>query len=174
MPPAEQLSRLAESATTPSVRARRFPGADDPATAGLVAAPGDRSLASCRRRRLHHPRRPRRPCSALENADLAIQPRCASAAFVSPAGNDAARSPAGDRGLRQLAAIATLAERDVGASAGALIGLLEDRRGFYLPLTTGRRASTGALHHYDRDRVQGVLAAFEYDDVVRDALVDGQ
>jgi hypothetical protein len=69
-----------------------------------------------------------------------------------------------------LAAIATLAERDEGVSAGALMGVLEDRRGFYLPLTRQAAArALGRLHHYDRDRLRGVLAS-EYDDTVRDAL----
>jgi HEAT repeat protein len=69
-----------------------------------------------------------------------------------------------------LAAIATLAERDVGASAGALIGLLEDRRGFYLPLTRQAAArALGRLHHYDRHRLQSVLAT-ESDEVVRESL----
>jgi HEAT repeat protein len=69
-----------------------------------------------------------------------------------------------------LAAIATLAERDVGASAGALIGLLEDRRGFYIPLTRQAAArALGRLHHYDRSRLESVLAA-ERDDIVREVL----
>ncbi len=69
-----------------------------------------------------------------------------------------------------LAAIATLAERDEGTSAGALMGVLEDRRGFYLPLTRQAAArALGRLHHYDRERLRGVLAA-EYDDAVREAL----
>ena len=69
-----------------------------------------------------------------------------------------------------LAAIATLAERDESTSAGALMGVLEDRRGFYLPLTRQAAArALGRLHHYDRDRLRGVLA-MEYDDAVRNAL----
>jgi HEAT repeat protein len=89
--------------------------------------------------------------------------------------------PAGDAGpivgalgdvdaLVSLAAVATLAERDEIASAGALMGVLEDRRGFYLPLTRHAAArALGRLHQYDRDRLHGVLAV-EYDDVVREAL----
>jgi hypothetical protein len=69
-----------------------------------------------------------------------------------------------------LAAIATLAERDETTSTAALMGVLEDRRGFYLPLTRQAAArALGRLHHYDGDRLRGVLAA-EYDDIVREAL----
>ena len=69
-----------------------------------------------------------------------------------------------------LAAIATLAERDASTSAGALMGVLEDRRGFYLPLTRQAAArALGRLHHYDRDRLRSLLA-IEYDDTVREAL----
>lgn len=72
--------------------------------------------------------------------------------------------------LVSLAAIATLAERDETLSAGALMGVLEDRRGFYLPLTRHAAArALGRLHHYDRDRLRGILSA-EYDDVVRETL----
>jgi HEAT repeat protein len=72
--------------------------------------------------------------------------------------------------LVSLAAIATLAERDESMSAGALMGVLEDRRGFYLPLTRHAAArALGRLHHYDRDRLRGLLSA-EYDDVVRETL----
>lgn len=69
-----------------------------------------------------------------------------------------------------LAAIATLAERDESTSAGALMGVLEDRRGFYLPLTRHAAArALGRLHHYDRSRLKDLLAS-EYDDAVREAL----
>jgi HEAT repeat protein len=69
-----------------------------------------------------------------------------------------------------LAAIAALAGRDESASAGALMGVLEDRRGFYLPLTRHAAArALGRLRHYDRDRLRGLLSA-EYDEVVREAL----
>jgi HEAT repeat protein len=69
-----------------------------------------------------------------------------------------------------LAAIAALAERDESTSAGALMGVLEDRAGYYLPLT--RQAAARALlrlRHYDRDRLRGLLAS-EYDATVREAL----
>jgi HEAT repeat protein len=69
-----------------------------------------------------------------------------------------------------LAAIAALAERDESLSAGALMGVLEDRAGYYLPLT--RQAAARALlrlRHYDRDRLRGLLAS-EYDATVREAL----
>jgi HEAT repeat protein len=72
--------------------------------------------------------------------------------------------------LVSLAAIAALAERDDTFSAGALMGVLEDRRGFYLPLT--RQAAARALlrlHRYDRDRLRGLLES-ESDVTVRDAL----
>jgi HEAT repeats len=69
-----------------------------------------------------------------------------------------------------LAAIATLAERDESTSTAALMGVLEDRRGFYLPLTRQAAArALGRLRNYDGDRLRGVLAV-EYDDVVREAL----
>ncbi len=60
--------------------------------------------------------------------------------------------------LVSLAAIAALAERDESTSAGALLGVLENRAGYYLPLT--RQAAARALlrlHHWDRDRLRGVL-----------------
>ncbi len=69
-----------------------------------------------------------------------------------------------------LAAIAALAERDEGASAGALIGVLENRAGFYLPLT--RQAAARALlrlRHCDVDRVRGLLEG-ESDATVREEL----
>ncbi len=69
-----------------------------------------------------------------------------------------------------LAAIAALGERDEGASAGALIGVLENRAGFYLPLT--RQAAARALlrlRHCDGDRVRGLLEG-ESDATVRHEL----
>lgn len=72
--------------------------------------------------------------------------------------------------LVSLAAIAALAERDESTSAGALLGVLENRAGYYLPLT--RQAAARALlrlHHWDRDRLRGVLET-EYDATVREAL----
>jgi hypothetical protein len=69
-----------------------------------------------------------------------------------------------------LAAIATLAERDESASAGALMGVLEDRRGFYLPLTRHAAArALGRQHHYDAARLRDLLA-IEHDEAVREAL----
>ena len=69
-----------------------------------------------------------------------------------------------------LSAIAALADCDEGASARTLLGVLEDRAGFYLPLT--RVAAARALlrlQHCDRDRVRGLLEA-ESDAKVREEL----
>ena len=69
-----------------------------------------------------------------------------------------------------LAAIAALAERDESLSAGALMGVLENRAGYYLPLT--RQAAARALlrlHHCDKDRLRDLLD-IEYDATVREAL----
>jgi HEAT repeat protein len=72
--------------------------------------------------------------------------------------------------LVSLAAIAALAERDESASADALMGVLENRAGFYLPLT--RQAAARALtrlQNYEPERLRRMLEA-EYDSAVRDAL----
>lgn len=72
--------------------------------------------------------------------------------------------------LVSLAAIAALAERDETTSCGALMSLLEDRRGYYLPLT--RLAAARALlrlHSYDRYCLRGLLET-EADTTVREAL----
>jgi hypothetical protein len=72
--------------------------------------------------------------------------------------------------LVSLAAIAALAERDENASADALMGVLENRAGFYLPLT--RQAAARALtrlQNYEPDRLRRLLET-EYDSSVRDAL----
>jgi HEAT repeat protein len=183
--PAEQLSRLrgagdyAERARAALSLARM---ADPEATAGLVAALRDRSsevAVQAAEALAHHPGDVTTTAllGVLENADGYFSAPVRASAVRSlgallPASDAAsiARALADVEAIVSLAAIATLAERDVGASAGALIGLLEDRRGFYLPLTRQAAArALGRLHHYDRDRLQGVLAA-EYDDVVRDAL----
>lgn len=72
--------------------------------------------------------------------------------------------------LVSLAAIAALAERDESTSAGALMGVLENRAGYYLPLT--RLAAARALlrlRHCDKERLRGLLDV-EYDATVREAL----
>lgn len=72
--------------------------------------------------------------------------------------------------LVSLAAIAALAERDETASASALMGVLENRAGFYLPLT--RQAAARALirlQNYDPDRLRRLLES-EHDPAVREAL----
>ncbi len=158
-------------------------GVTDPeTTAALVSALRDRSAevaVQAAEALAHHPgdvatsalRR------VLENQDGFFSPPVRASAVRSlgallPA-NDAAPvqgALADVEAIVSLAAIATLAERDESASAGALMGLLEDRRGFYLPLTRQAAArALGRLHHYDRERLRDVLAA-EYDDVVREAL----
>jgi hypothetical protein len=72
--------------------------------------------------------------------------------------------------LVSLAAIAALAERDENASADALMRVLENRAGFYLPLT--RQAAARALtrlQNYEPDRLRRLLET-EYDSAVREAL----
>ena len=72
--------------------------------------------------------------------------------------------------LVSLAAIAALAERDETTSAGALMGVLENRAGFYLPLT--RQAAARALmrlQNYEPDRLRRLLET-EYDATVRETL----
>jgi hypothetical protein len=72
--------------------------------------------------------------------------------------------------LVSLAAIAALAERDENASASALMGVLENRAGFYLPLT--RQAAARALmrlQNYEPDRLRRLLEN-EYDAAIRDTL----
>jgi HEAT repeat protein len=70
-----------------------------------------------------------------------------------------------------LAAIAALADRDDAASAHALTAVLEDRAGFYLPLT--RQAAARALLRLRRwdERRCGRLLQDESDATVREALV---
>jgi hypothetical protein len=72
--------------------------------------------------------------------------------------------------LVSLAAIAALAERDENASADALMGVLENRAGFYLPLT--RQAAARALsrlRNYEPERLRRLLET-EYDSAVRESL----
>jgi hypothetical protein len=158
-------------------------GVTDPeTTAALVSALRDQSAevaVQAAEALAHHPGDVATSAlrQVLENQDGFFSPPVRASAVRSlgallPA-NDAApvQGALGDvEAIVSLAAIATLAERDESASAGALMGLLEDRRGFYLPLTRQAAArALGRLHHYDRDRLRDVLAA-EYDDVVREAL----
>jgi HEAT repeat protein len=72
--------------------------------------------------------------------------------------------------LVSLAAIAALAERDDSASASALMTVLENRAGFYLPLT--RQAAARAisrLRNYEPDRLRRVMES-EFDPAVRETL----
>jgi HEAT repeat protein len=72
--------------------------------------------------------------------------------------------------LVSLAAIAALAERDETASATALMGVLENHAGFYLPLT--RQAAARALtrlRNYEPERLRRLLET-ESDGTVREAL----
>jgi hypothetical protein len=69
-----------------------------------------------------------------------------------------------------LAAIAALADRDEAASANALMGVLEDRGGFYLPVTRLAAArGLSRLHGYDGPRLR-TLVDSESDPDVRGAL----
>ncbi len=155
---------------------------DPETTAALVSALRDQSAevaVQAAEALAHHPGDVATSAlrQVLENQDGFFSPPVRASAVRSlgallPA-NDAAPvqgALADVEAIVSLAAIATLAERDESASAAALMGLLEDRRGFYLPLTRQAAArALGRLHHYDRDRLRDVLAA-EYDDVVREAL----
>lgn len=158
-------------------------GVTDPeTTAALVSALRDQSAevaVQAAEALAHHPGDVATSAlrQVLENPDGFFSPPVRASAVRSlgallPA-NEAApvQGALGDvEAIVSLAAIATLAERDESASAGALMGLLEDRRGFYLPLTRQAAArALGRLHHYDCNRLRDVLAA-EYDEVVREAL----
>jgi HEAT repeat protein len=69
-----------------------------------------------------------------------------------------------------LAAIGALVDRDEQASADALLGLLEDTTGFYLPLTRQAAArGLSQIRHTSQGRI-GTLLHTESDSVVRDAL----
>jgi HEAT repeat protein len=156
--------------------------ADPETTAALVTALRDRSAevaAQAAEALAHHPGEVATAAlrGVVENAEGYFSaPVRASAVrslgvLLPPSEATAIAGALGDvEAIVSLAAIATLAERDAIESAGALIGLLEDRRGFYLPVTRQAAArALGRLRHYDRDRLRGVLAA-EYDDVVRETL----
>jgi len=70
-----------------------------------------------------------------------------------------------------LAAIAALADRDEATSTAALMGVLEDRAGFYLPFT--RQAAARALlrlRRWDEGRLRALLES-EADATVRETLV---
>jgi HEAT repeat protein len=72
--------------------------------------------------------------------------------------------------LVSLAAIAALSDRDDGASVSALMAVLENLAGFYLPVS--RQAAARAitrLRNYEPDRLRRVLEN-EYDPAVRDTL----
>ncbi len=156
--------------------------ADPETTAALVAALRDPSSEVAERAAealAHH--RGEVATSALrgvvENRDGYFSPTTRASAIRSlgtllpvDEATPIARAVSDVEAIVSLAAIATLAERDASTSAGALMGVLEDRRGFYLPLTRQAAArALGSLHHYDRERLRGLLA-IEYDDAVREAL----
>jgi HEAT repeat protein len=182
---AEHLARL-RGAGDYGERARAalaLAGVPDPeTTAALVSALRDRSAevaVQAAEALAHHPGDASTSAlrQVLENQDGYFSPPVRASAVRSlgallPANGAApVESALGDvEAIVSLAAIAALAERDESASAGALMGVLEDRRGFYLPLTRQAAArALGRIHHYDRARLRDVLAA-EYDDVVREAL----
>ena len=155
---------------------------DPEATAALIAALRDRSsevAAQAAEALAYHQGDAAMAAlrGVLENREGYFSPETRASAVralgaLLPAGEAAPIAGAlGDvEAIVSLAAIAALAGRDESASAGALMGVIEDRRGFYLPLTRLAAArALGRLHHYDRDRLRGLLSA-EYDDGVREAL----
>jgi hypothetical protein len=182
---AEQMTRLREAGDyAERARAAQALGfmANAEATAALVAALRDKSSEVAAQAAESLARHGGAEAAAalrgvIENTDGFFNATTRASAVralgqVLPTGEGTPISAAvGDvDALVSLAAIAALAERDDTVSAGALIGVLEDRRGFYLPLT--RQAAARALlrlHRYDRDRLRGLLET-ESDVTVRDAL----
>jgi hypothetical protein len=155
---------------------------DDEATAALVAALRDPSseVGAQAAEALGHHRNEAALSAlrgALENRDGFYSPETRSSAvralgalLPENEGGVLASAVADVDATVSLSAIAALADRDEGASARALLGVLEDRAGFYLPLT--RVAAARALlrlQHCDRDRVRGLLEA-ESDAKVREEL----
>ena len=69
-----------------------------------------------------------------------------------------------------LAAIGAFVERDEEASARALLNLLEDTSGFYLPLTRQAAARGLSRVHFADERRVGALLGTEHDPAVREAL----
>jgi hypothetical protein len=155
---------------------------DDEATAALVAALRDPSseVASQAAEALGHHHNEAAVSAlrgALENRDGFYSPETRSSAvralgaiLPEDEGGVLASAVSDVDATVSLSAIAALADRDEGASARALLGVLEDRAGFYLPLT--RVAAARALHrlqHCDRDRVRWLLEG-ESDAGVREEL----
>jgi HEAT repeat protein len=163
--PAEPIAPAATSETTASlVEALRDPNAEIAARAAeaLVHHRGEAVIAALR--------------GVVDNGDgyfnsVVRASAVRSLGILSPADPSSITQALGDVDAAvSLAAIATLAERDESASAGALMGVLEDRRGFYLPLTRHAAArALGRQHHYDSARLRDLLAV-EHDEAVRDAL----
>ena len=155
---------------------------DAEATAALVAALRDRSseVAAQAAEALGHHRNAIATAAlrgALENRDGFHSPETRAAA-VRALGSLLPESEAGVLASAvadvdatvSLSAIAALADRDERTSAQALIGVLENRAGFYLPLT--RQAAARALfrlQHCDAARVRGILEG-EMDQTVREEL----
>jgi hypothetical protein len=155
---------------------------DDEATAALVAAlrdPASEVAAQAAEALGHHHSEVAVSAlrGALENHDGFYSPETRSSAvralgalLPESEGGVLASAVADVDATVSLSAIAALADRDEGASAQALLGVLEDRAGFYLPLT--RVAAARALlrlRHCDEDRVRGLLEA-ESDAKVREEL----
>lgn len=155
---------------------------DRQATLALVAAlrdPAAEIAASAAEALREHPAELAVPAlrEVLENRDGYFSSPARAAAVRSlgtllPCGDDALLTAAvrdGDADV-SLAAIGAFVERDEEASAGALLNLLEDTSGFYLPVT--RRAAARGLsnvHCADERRV-GALLGIEPDPAVREAL----
>lgn len=155
---------------------------DAESTAALVAALRDRSseVAAQAAEALGHHRNAIATAAlrgALENRDGFYSPETRASA-VRALGSLLPESEAGVLASAvadvdatvSLSAIAALADRDERTSAQALIGVLENRAGFYLPLT--RQAAARALfrlRHCDAARVRSILEG-EMDQTVRDEL----
>ncbi len=155
---------------------------DAEVTAALVAALRDRSseVATQAAESLGHHRNEVSTAAlrgALENRDGFYSPETRASAVRALGSllpeNEAgvlASAVADIDATVSLSAIAALADRDERTSAQTLIDVLENRAGFYLPLT--RQAAARALFrlkHCDRDRVRGLLEA-ESDATVRNEL----
>ena len=116
--------------------------------------------------------------TVLENRDgyFSAMTRAAAVRSLSallPRGDDAILSGALSHidAEVSLAALAALVQRGEASGAPALLGVLEDRTGYYLPLV--RRAAAQGLSRLrlaPPERISAVLAA-EVDDPVREALV---
>lgn len=128
----------------------------------------------------HHPGRDTVDAlrTVLDNRDGYFSPMTRAAAVRSlaallPSGSDAVLTAALSQVDAEvsLAALSALVQRAEPSGAVALLGVLEDRTGFYLPLV--RRAAAQGLSRLrlaPPERISGVLAT-EADDAVREALV---